>query len=77
MENILALMESIMKLKPASSKGTYLKAISLSTTMGPGVKIDPMDVSKYFKGRYKNKIKKSETAGTECLSEHRVGLPRL
>lgn len=43
-ENILALVESILKLKPASSKGTYLKAISLSTTMGPGVSIDPMDV---------------------------------
>ncbi len=43
-ENILALIESILKLKPASSKGTYLKAISLSTTMGPGVSIDPMDV---------------------------------
>jgi len=43
-ENILALVESILKLKPASSKGTYLKALSLSTTMGPGVSIDPMDV---------------------------------
>lgn len=43
-ENILALVESILKLKPASSKGTYLRAISLSTTMGPGVSIDPMDV---------------------------------
>ena len=43
-ENILALEESLLKLKPASSKGTYLKAISLSTTMGPGVGIDPLDV---------------------------------
>jgi len=43
-ENILALVESILKLKPASSKGAYLKAISLSTTMGPGISIDPMDV---------------------------------
>jgi large subunit ribosomal protein L1 len=43
-ENILALVESILKLKPASSKGTYLKAISLSTTMGPGISIDPMDI---------------------------------
>ncbi len=53
MENILALMESIMKLKPASSKGTYLKAISLSTTMGPGVKIDPMDVRNILKAGQK------------------------
>lgn len=48
-ENILALVESIMKLKPASSKGTYLKAISLSTTMGPGVKVDPVDVRNALK----------------------------
>lgn len=43
-ENISALLEVIMKLKPASSKGTYVKSISLSTTMGPGVKVDPLDV---------------------------------
>jgi large subunit ribosomal protein L1 len=43
-ENALALMETIVKLKPASSKGTYLRSISVSTTMGPGVKIDPLDV---------------------------------
>ncbi len=49
MENILALVESIMKLKPASSKGTYLKAISLSTTMGPGVSVDPVDVRNILK----------------------------
>jgi len=43
-ENISTLLEAIIKLKPSSSKGTYLKGISLSTTMGPGVKVDPMDV---------------------------------
>jgi large subunit ribosomal protein L1 len=43
-ENIMSLIETIVKLKPASSKGTYLKTISLSTTMGPGVKVDPVDV---------------------------------
>ncbi|MEA1970375.1 MAG: 50S ribosomal protein L1 [Thermodesulfobacteriota bacterium] len=48
-ENILALVESIMKLKPASSKGTYLKAVSLSTTMGPGVKIDSLDIRNTLK----------------------------
>lgn len=43
-ENALALIETIVKLKPASSKGTYLRSISVSTTMGPGIKIDPLDV---------------------------------
>jgi len=43
-ENFLALMEMIVKLKPASSKGTYLRSISVSTAMGPGVKVDPLSV---------------------------------
>jgi len=43
-ENIMSVIEAIVKLKPASSKGTYMKSISLSTTMGPGVKVDPLDV---------------------------------
>jgi large subunit ribosomal protein L1 len=49
LENLLALMETIIKLKPASSKGTYLKSISLSATMGPGVKVDPVDVRNVLK----------------------------
>jgi large subunit ribosomal protein L1 len=49
LENILALMEIIIKLKPASSKGTYLKTISISTTMGPGVKVDPLDIRNILK----------------------------
>ena len=40
-ENILALMEVILRAKPTSSKGTYLKTIAISTTMGPGIKLDP------------------------------------
>jgi large subunit ribosomal protein L1 len=44
LENIVAVVETIIKLKPAASKGTYLKSISLSSTMGPGVKVDPLDV---------------------------------
>lgn len=38
-ENYDVLMEAIVKAKPASSKGTYLKSISMSSTMGPGVKV--------------------------------------
>jgi large subunit ribosomal protein L1 len=43
-ENINALLETIIKLKPASSKGTYIKSISISSTMGAGVKVDPLDI---------------------------------
>jgi large subunit ribosomal protein L1 len=48
-DNFMALIETIIKLKPASSKGTYLKTISLSTTMGPGVKVDPLDIRNILK----------------------------
>jgi len=40
-ENISTLMESIMKAKPSSAKGTYVKSVTISTTMGPGIKVDP------------------------------------
>jgi large subunit ribosomal protein L1 len=38
--NILALMDALVKAKPQTSKGTYLKKISLSSTMGPGINLD-------------------------------------
>ena len=40
-ENAAALIDVVIKAKPASSKGIYLKKIAISTTMGPGVRIDP------------------------------------
>jgi large subunit ribosomal protein L1 len=48
-QNMKAFLETIMRLKPASSKGTYLKGIALSTTMGPGVKIDTALVKDFIK----------------------------
>ena len=39
-ENIVAVLDSIQRAKPASAKGTYFKSITLSPTMGPGVKVD-------------------------------------
>ncbi len=39
-ENIKAFVEAVAKAKPAGSKGTYIKKVSVSSTMGPGVKID-------------------------------------
>lgn len=39
-QNIAAFLDTVIRLKPASSKGTYLKGIAISTTMGPGIKID-------------------------------------
>jgi large subunit ribosomal protein L1 len=42
--NVRALMAALMKAKPSSAKGVYLRSITLSTTMGVGVRIDPADV---------------------------------
>jgi large subunit ribosomal protein L1 len=39
--NILSFFDTILRLKPSSAKGTYLRSITISTTMGPGIKIDP------------------------------------
>ncbi|MEN8188358.1 MAG: 50S ribosomal protein L1 [Thermodesulfobacteriota bacterium] len=43
MENALAFIDKIIQVKPSSSKGIYLKTISVSSTMGPSFKIDPQD----------------------------------
>ena len=43
-DNFMALMGSIMKAKPSAAKGIYLRSITLSSTMGPGVKIDANQV---------------------------------
>jgi len=40
MENLAALMEAIMREKPAGSKGQYLRSVTLTTTMGPGIRLD-------------------------------------
>ncbi|MEL7601741.1 MAG: 50S ribosomal protein L1 [Bacillota bacterium] len=44
-ENLTTLMEAIIKAKPATSKGTYLKSVVLSSTMGPGIKFNPLRFS--------------------------------
>jgi large subunit ribosomal protein L1 len=44
LQNLAALMDTLVRLKPATSKGTYLKSIHLSTTMGRGIGVDPADV---------------------------------
>ena len=41
LENIAAFVETILRVKPPASKGTYLRGIAISTSMGPGIKIDP------------------------------------
>ena len=47
--NILTFVEKIIQLKPSTSKGIYLRSVTVSTTMGPGVKIDPLNVRSLVK----------------------------
>lgn len=48
-ENAMALIETLIKLKPSTVKGTYIKSITVSTTMGPGVRVDPADIDALMK----------------------------
>jgi large subunit ribosomal protein L1 len=48
-DNVTALLEVIIKAKPASAKGVYLKGVSLSTTMGPGIKLDAGAIANTYK----------------------------
>lgn len=43
-ENFATLAESLLRIKPSTSKGAYVRGVALSTTMGPGVKVDPSEV---------------------------------
>jgi len=47
--NLLALVEKLIRLKPASAKGTYLRNITISSTMGPGVRVDPNDIQRLLR----------------------------
>jgi len=48
LENFRALLDTVMRMKPSSAKGTYMKALAVSSTMGPSVKIDPLTVRKFL-----------------------------
>ena len=44
-ENMAAVMEAIVKARPAASKGTYIRKVTICNTMGPGIRVDPMAAS--------------------------------
>jgi large subunit ribosomal protein L1 len=48
-ENARSLLDVVMRAKPPTSKGVYLKGIALSTTMGPGIRVDPLQVRSLLK----------------------------
>src|SRR2546426_29497 len=48
-DNANAIIEAIMRAKPAAAKGTYLRSLTASTTMGPGVPVDAQRLSNQYK----------------------------
>ncbi len=48
-DNVVALIDRLIQLKPASAKGVYLRGVAVSTTMGPGFKVDPVDARNMVK----------------------------
>lgn len=48
-ENLLAFVDKIIQLKPSSAKGVYLKSVSISSTMGPGIKLDTLELRSALK----------------------------
>ncbi|MBI4595381.1 MAG: 50S ribosomal protein L1 [Candidatus Tectomicrobia bacterium] len=49
LENAKTFLENLMRLKPATSKGQYLRGLALSSTMGPGVKLDAVQIANMFR----------------------------
>lgn len=45
-DNVLSLMQALIRLKPASAKGAYVRSVTLSTTMGPGIRLDTNEIVK-------------------------------
>ena len=44
-ENVLALLETLQRLKPSTAKGKYFKSVTLSSTMGPGIRLDTTEIA--------------------------------
>ena len=45
LKNFATLADAVLRSKPSSAKGTFVKSVYLSTTMGPGIKLDPKNIA--------------------------------
>ncbi|MDR2893486.1 MAG: 50S ribosomal protein L1 [Deltaproteobacteria bacterium] len=50
LDNLKALLDQVNRMKPSSAKGTYMLSMAISTTMGPGFKVDPSVIRKFIEG---------------------------
>ena len=51
LQNIATLLDAVIKAKPSAAKGTYIKSVVLTSTMGPSVRVDPLKVPAFLQGR--------------------------
>ena len=68
LENYAAVIEELIRAKPSAAKGRYLRSITLASTMGPGVKVDPTPHARHRRGgaqprRLRPSRAKPETSG--------------
>lgn len=50
LDNVKVLLDTVIRMKPSAAKGTYLRAMAVATTMGPGVKVDTGTIKKFMEG---------------------------
>lgn len=51
LENFVTLLDAVIRAKPAAAKGAYLRSVVISTTMGPGIKLDPQKTALFASGK--------------------------
>jgi len=46
-DNVVAMIQTLIRMKPATAKGTYVRSVAVSSTMGPGVRLDPVEMARF------------------------------
>ena len=73
-ENIKAFVDAVTRAKPTGAKGTYLQRVAISSTMGPGVKVDPSTLGN---GLIRRRVGASLTPAAACTPLQALNLLRI